>query len=934
MASTIASNARTGQSGSWGSRAAFSTASGLYVVVMDTSGVKIRVYKSTDGTTWTQQDSSNALTPTAATACFSCTIAVGVIYIAYFNTTTSIRVHKFDTSSDTFTGNVGSGDANGASNTPTSFGQVRVAVRSDGDVVIVYTRSSGGIYWTRYEGSSWAATSVLDSGSNIPNDLLMMASDRAIALYAQDAANDHSYRTISSANALGTVVDLDTSVATNPSGAFLGCVFNDGTNDKIGLVLVDSTNELDFYHAIQGEPLGSATAVSGVNTAGNEPQLTGAAVETFNSKVYVCWSKANTVLYDSTTSLTTLTFGTDQTLIGSLTDTDPIPQFIKGLSALGVIYNDNGAVKVEWITAPASSPITISGVLATGSATTSNPTPRVLPQITLSTGSSAPSTPTPIIKPQSTLSTGSGAPFSPTLKEIAQITLSTGSALALTPTSLIVAQVPLMTGSALSFDPAFLIGPNTFVVPLMTGSPLLSAPTIQAIVQSVLASLSGDSFSTTPIATVKPPAGAASANSLDPSLADTIVATLMTASASMIDPAFLIGPNTFSVPLATGSAMEFDPFINVPVFVAVPLMTGSADSQPPSVKAIALIPLATVTGATGTPTVIAILSPPIASASASLLDPAFFIGPNLFAVPVMTGSGDTLTVVVRSTVQGTLSTGSAQSFDPLVRLTVLDSVAAASGDLLPPSTQEGATFVVIPRAGSSGDSFVPVPLITAQIPRSTGSASASNPTLKITIPVSVAVAAGLFSDPDVVIQAAQPITVSVTLSQADAQFFPPSLSDKILVTVASASIDGAAPTPVIEVHSPLVGVSADGKTPVLKSIVLVPQLVGSLTGIDPSTVQVFPMSLASADGMLLDPTIEARVVVDDMSAIGTFLEPFIKAGSPWAMQFVAMTRTLAFETIERSLDLNALARVLTFDAEGRVLDMEALARAFTLVAED
>jgi hypothetical protein len=200
----------------------------------------------------------------------------------------------------------------------------------------------------------------------------------------------------------------------------------------------------------------------------------------------------------------------------------------------------------------------------------------------------------------------------------------------------------------------------------------------------------------------------------------------------------------------------------------------------------------------------------------------------------------------------------------------------------------------------------------------TASGSASAPTLRLTIPAPLAAAAGLFHEPFVDVVTETPITVEVPLSSADAQFFPPSLADRIQVTLATASIAGTAPVPAIEIHSPLINVSADGKTPQLHSIVLIPQSSGSAAGIDPSSVAMIPAPMTQADGLLFDPSLELTVIADRMTALGSFLQPFIEAGEPWVMQFVAMTRTLSVEAIERTLALDTETRPFVFVAEEQV----------------
>jgi hypothetical protein len=543
-----------------------------------------------------------------------------------------------------------------------------------------------------------------------------------------------------------------------------------------------------------------------------------------------------------------------------------------------------------------------------------------------------------VVVPLMTVAAGSSGP---TLRAIAHAPLATAAGASVTPTLVARAALPLATGSASFPIPAFLIGPNTFVVPLMAASGLSLTPTLRAAASAPLAAISGLMN--------------------NPTVLLRVVDTLATATGESFAPAFLIGPNTVVVPLMTVSALSFDPIVevaDVPIVLIVDLALANALLSIPTATIRANATLSTGSAATANPSLKTSVQAPISSSDADTFDPAFLIGPNLFAVPLMTGSSQQSNPTLRLIAQIPRALSDIDTIDPSLRLTIPLPLSVSTGESFAPATQEGATFIAVPISNGSSQGFVPLNVLTVSVPASsasgatqnpspfvrvpapvstgsallsvpsikatvlppsmTASGSASAPTLRLTIPAPLAAAAGLFHEPFVDVVTETPITVEVPLSSADAQFFPPSLADRIQVTLATASIAGAAPVPAIEIHSPLINVAADGKTPQLHSIVLIPQSSGSAAGIDPSSVAMIPAPMTQADGLLFDPSLELTVIADRMTALGSFLQPFIEAGEPWVMQFVAMARTLSVEAIERTLALDTETRPFVFVAEEQI----------------
>jgi hypothetical protein len=362
VASTIASNATIGSATS-AARSAWATASALYVVVADIATSKHRVYKSTDGTTWTEQDAADA--PAFNISTSSTWLAGGYLYLVYFTAINTLRVRRFNTSTDSWeTADIGAADITTAASNAHS---VRVVVRSDGDVIVFYRNSTDSdVYYARYEGVSWTAVAVHTTNTSAPQDATIDSSDRTYFFFHEETANDASVRTLDSANTLGTQGDLDAAAHATFMRASNACLYNDGTNNKVGILTRDTGGELDFQHATQADNP-SWTAVNAVSTS-TAPQTHSCAVETFNSKVYAVWSEGNTIKYDASDDLATPAFGADVTLFTSAIAAT-IPQWLTGLSGFGAVFVDLvggvNTVKVEWITAPPPPVITLDADVGT-----------------------------------------------------------------------------------------------------------------------------------------------------------------------------------------------------------------------------------------------------------------------------------------------------------------------------------------------------------------------------------------------------------------------------------------------------------------------------------------------------------------------------------------------------------------------------------------
>jgi hypothetical protein len=363
MPSTVAAAARIANAGSWSARSAFATGSAFYILVQDTSDAGIEVWKSTNGTTWTQHDSSDEPTNFSATHPYGAYLhSDGYIYVVYFTGATStIRVIRFDTGTDQWeTSTIGGNISTAAVNTA----NVRVVCRSDNDIIVGYAESTN-VRYARWEGSSWTSASV-GAATAMHDAVINTATDYIYFTYADTGAADETYRSLEpAANVLGTATDVDTAVSASPVKGSLAHLFSDGTNVQMAWLFRDAGGELDFRHGVSGAATLSSSATVDAVT-GTSPQTTAAAVTSFDAgsglRAHIVWAEANTIKRDVTNQQApTYTFAGNTTVLSSLTDTDPAPQWINGLSALGILYQDNGEVKVEWVVAPAGGVVDKSG---------------------------------------------------------------------------------------------------------------------------------------------------------------------------------------------------------------------------------------------------------------------------------------------------------------------------------------------------------------------------------------------------------------------------------------------------------------------------------------------------------------------------------------------------------------------------------------------
>ncbi len=670
MASTIATTSIVGVASTWAARACWATGSALYVVVLDTGATKLRAYKSTNGTSWTEQDSANAPTQNSTTAPYSTWLAAGYIYVVRFTNTNTLRVTRFNTATDAWeTTDIGAADATTAASNAHS---VRIVVRSDADVILFYRNSSDSdTYHARYEGSSWTAATVATTQTSFPQDAVLAASDRADCFFFEQTSNDNSHRILKSDNTYGSLgtLDLDASANATAMRATNACLYNDGTNDRFGLLGRDSGGELDYYHGTVADSP-TVTTVNAVSTS-TTPHDTSCAAEDFSSKVYVCWSVEGTgVLYDVSVSLTDFTFGGDTTLV-SLASGDPMPQFVTGLSALGVVYQDGTTVKVEWITAPASGDVTIAGALATATAAANAPTVVIVIPEALATGTADTLAPIPVIIIPEATATATAAALAGTIGPMlipGALATASADASAPTPTIVIPGALATATGDAL----AGAIGPMLIPGALATATADAAAPTPVIIVPGALATGTADTLAPTVVIVIPGALATASADASAPTIVIVIPGVTATALADALAAAIDTGTGPITEILAVTATATAD--ANAPTLIIIipgALATSTADAPAPTPTIAVPGALATGTGdaLAPTPTIAVPESTATATADATAPTPTIII-PG--ALATATGQSDSPELAI--VVPGVLATATAGATAPRIFAFILTRI--------------------------------------------------------------------------------------------------------------------------------------------------------------------------------------------------------------------------------------------------------------------
>jgi hypothetical protein len=439
------------------------TPSALYAITQSTTP-KLHCWKSTDsGASWTEMDSANALTVTNANYPFdACDTRSGpYIGTARFTGANVGRAALFDMSTDLWGADLGGADAMNAG----SFERpIRIAIdntfnsAAPGTQHVTNTSSAddADIIVRRRTTSTWGNVTLLGVNSTEASLIADSIADKSPIGFLQgfyyDVVNDDfSLRAVASGIA-ATEVDVVTDAAdveTEHASAVYQ-IYQASNVDKIVAAFINADGSIQ-------ERTATMEVTSASVTFGTEHAV-GTATTTAGRQLSTC-EYGGDLYVVANVSGTGLTYYIDAGAAGSW---DSGTAWKSGLTActlsqvinvpgigLGVVYTDNGDVKIDWIDGGPPSDVTINGSLATATAAAISALIKPTIQGSLSTSDAAALVGSIVYDINGSLATASGAALDGTVlaPQTVNGSLSTGTGAALDGTLTIDIPGALATGS-------------------------------------------------------------------------------------------------------------------------------------------------------------------------------------------------------------------------------------------------------------------------------------------------------------------------------------------------------------------------------------------------------------------------------------------------------------------------------------------------------
>lgn len=436
----------------------FENGSNLYAVLLDLTNLTYEVWKSTDsGNSWSEQDSAShpAIGSSSSFRSVNVIQSGATLYILRDSSGTAFAT--FSMSSDTWSATTtgGGNPAAGISGTVPYHG----AVRSDGDVIIFHhgvTESIMGtnyrrVKYSRYEGGVWTnSTDVGGTGAQAHYDArtaVLGSSDRVHFFWTDFNNQDLKHRSLSSANVLGTIQDID---ATAGTGSFYDVGLPALNGSEIVLPYRDLSNDLNVARATSADT--PTWDITQVVTTTNDPETVSsnlAAVAVDSGTVHVFWpNDADQDIYRDNDAGTG-TWGTDAEWKDAVTCQGINIAKITG--GVGVLYVDGGTVKYDLFSA---GPVTQNATSSPGIQAALAPTARLEAQASATPGIQAALSGTATRIQLATATAGIQAALGPAGTLLAQASASPGVQAALAPTARYDAQASSTPGIQVALGPS------------------------------------------------------------------------------------------------------------------------------------------------------------------------------------------------------------------------------------------------------------------------------------------------------------------------------------------------------------------------------------------------------------------------------------------------------------------------------------------------
>ncbi len=326
----------------------------LYVVQTDTSRHGIIVAKCTGdpttGTNWLGQDLP--LYTRSEIASIWSVEDSGDIHVAWQEVDGYVYYARFDCGTDAWI-NGGSPELVTDAGTDTNGyiasgeGGVSIGVRSDGDVIVLYTYQSAtytSVRYARLESGTWTTDqSVAGPLADIYAGVVVMgASDRAHFFFAAGSSATGYHRSLSSANGLDTLDSISIIVqvaAWHPFGR--GVSYDDGGTQRVRVPVIDNATNLDSVQLDSGANP-SITQGSAIQDSGTVNYYPCFAVET--KEVWALWSDVSTDDIWSDSNNDDAGWGTDTEEQDAVTCTwISSAVYDRSGNKLGYFWSNNGA---------------------------------------------------------------------------------------------------------------------------------------------------------------------------------------------------------------------------------------------------------------------------------------------------------------------------------------------------------------------------------------------------------------------------------------------------------------------------------------------------------------------------------------------------------------------------------------------------------------
>lgn len=303
-----------------------SSGGNVYVVGRWSSDTtQLSAWKATDPTTsFTEQDTANRPDMTNTMMVISAVQVGDVIHIATQESTTArVGYHTFNMATDAW------GVKNEAVVTPATAPAAQgcaIAVRSDGDVIILYNGSRENVSGTNYdrvmyarrESAVWTTNVAVSATGVAANHRACMAvlgdSDR-VHFFWMDITNADAYhRSLTSANSLNTAAAFDTSAGGNSHSIGNAVAYTENGTPKIRAVYLGGSGQSGVikFDDADNPTISIDANVSGVATRVTSGTGVHAVARATNGGLWLVYGDSSTQDFFSDVSVVDGTWGTDQ----------------------------------------------------------------------------------------------------------------------------------------------------------------------------------------------------------------------------------------------------------------------------------------------------------------------------------------------------------------------------------------------------------------------------------------------------------------------------------------------------------------------------------------------------------------------------------------------------------------------------------------------